>query len=74
VEPVEAPAIGDELRALLFEDFPDRAFALLRMRMGLRPTTISWLQSNGQASPGAKLSGIYDGVVALECSSPQRSA
>ena len=37
VEAVEAPAILDQLRALLFEDLPDRSFALLRMGMGLRP-------------------------------------
>jgi hypothetical protein len=38
VESVEAPAIGDELRSLLFEDLPDRALALLRVGMGLRPS------------------------------------
>ena len=35
VEPVEAAAILDQLRPLLFEDLPDRAFALLGM--GVRP-------------------------------------
>ena len=37
MKPIEAPAILDQLGALLFEDLPDRSFALLRMGMGLRP-------------------------------------
>jgi hypothetical protein len=37
VEAVEATTIFDQLRTLLFEDFPDRALALLQMAMRLRP-------------------------------------
>ena len=37
MESVEAAAIGDELRPLLFEDLPDRPPALLGMGVRLGP-------------------------------------
>ncbi len=37
MEPVEAPAIANELRPFLFEDPPDRLLGPLRIGVGLRP-------------------------------------